>query len=562
MPPRCVVGFRSLFIIFMLLNVNSQAPGACQTAQNRACWSGDFTIDIDYYAKAPEGVTREFDWTISEIDNVYGVVKDKVMLINNQLPGPVIYADWGDTIVVHLTNHLATNGEQADSSSGANGVTECPLAPDQSKTYTFKATQYGTSWYHSHFTAQYVNGVFGAIHINGPSTANYDIDLGVFPIFDYYYFTADDGVKRTQTNPIPPPSDNILFNGTNINPQNSSLGEYAVVTLTKGSKHRLRLVNPSIENHYQVSLVGHQFHVISVDFVPIEPLFTDTLFIGLGQRYDVIIDADSDMDSYWFNVTLSAVGLPSDPGSPPVDAFCNDRNDFVPYLPRNAPAEEFTPVVSTNDNLPVTLSIPPLSQTVSWQVNGSSIWVDWDLPVLDYVLAGEVDYPDRQNIVVVNEQDAWSFWVIQNLSPVPHPMHLHGHDYLVLGRSAPLNVALSLAELLALLPIGGLDGLTTTFDPSDIGTLQFDNPVRRDVTMLPALGYLVVAFKTDNPGDWLFHCHIAWHVSGGLSVDFVERRDEQARLIQDDDLASYEQVCAQWRDYYPASLSEQVDSGL
>ena len=66
------------------------------------------------------------------------------------------------------------------------GVTECPLAPGESKVYSFKATQYGTSWYHSHYryfvsllswlvlshpSAQYGDGVWGAIVINGPASA-------------------------------------------------------------------------------------------------------------------------------------------------------------------------------------------------------------------------------------------------------------------------------------------------------------------------------------------------------------------------------------------------------
>lgn len=41
--------------------------------------------------------------------------------------------------------------------------------------------------------------------------------------------------------------------------------------------------------------------------------------------------------------------------------------------------------------------------------------------------------------------------------------------------------------------------------------------------MLPAGGWLVLAFETDNPGAWLMHCHIAWHVSEGLAVQFLER---------------------------------------
>ena len=61
---------------------------------------------------------------------------------------------------------------------GVNGLTECPLAPGRTRTYMWQATSYGTSWYHSHTSAQYGDGVLGPIVIHGPCSAGYDIDMG------------------------------------------------------------------------------------------------------------------------------------------------------------------------------------------------------------------------------------------------------------------------------------------------------------------------------------------------------------------------------------------------
>lgn len=56
----------------------------------------------------------------------------------------------------------------------------------------------------------------------------------------------------------------------------------------------------------------------------------------------------------------------------------------------------------------------------------------------------------------------------------------------------------------------------TTFDPvNSYQDFNFVNPPRRDVVLLPAKGYIAIAFKPDNPGVWLLHCHIAWHASAG-----------------------------------------------
>lgn len=81
------------------------------------------------------------------------------MTFNGTVPGPAIVADWGDNLVIHVTNNLPDNGtaihwhgiRQLGSLEydGVPGVTQCPIAPGDSLTYKFQATQYGSTWYHS-----------------------------------------------------------------------------------------------------------------------------------------------------------------------------------------------------------------------------------------------------------------------------------------------------------------------------------------------------------------------------------------------------------------------------
>ena len=111
------------------------------------------------------------------------------------LANVVQYANWGDTLQITVHNQMPSNGTsfhwhglrqyQSNPMDGVPGVTECPIAPGQSKTYTFQCTQFGTSWYHSHFSDQYGDGVVGPIVINGPATMNYDVDLGPMPMTDW-----------------------------------------------------------------------------------------------------------------------------------------------------------------------------------------------------------------------------------------------------------------------------------------------------------------------------------------------------------------------------------------
>ena len=37
------------------------------------------------------------------------------------------------------------------------------------------------------------------------------------------------------------------------------------------------------------------------------------------------------------------------------------------------------------------------------------------------------------------------------------------------------------------------------------------NPIQKDTVPVPDGGFVALRFKADNPGFWLFHCHMAWH---------------------------------------------------
>ena len=77
--------------------------------------------------------------------------------------------------------------------------------------------------------------------------------------------------------------------------------------------------------------------------------------------------------------------------------------------------------------------------------------------------------------------------------------------------------------------------------------------------MLPAFGWLTVAFRTDNPGAWLFHCHIAWHASQGLSVQYLERASEIPSAMNLNEITPN---CNAWRSYSPTAIWPQSDSGI
>jgi len=70
---------------------------------------------------------------------------------------------------------------------------------------------------------------------------------------------------------------------------------------------------------------------------------------------------------------------------------------------------------------------------------------------------------------------------------------------------------------------------------------------------------MVVQIQQDNPGVWPFHCHIAWHVSGGLYMNMLERPDDIERLRIPGKNA---ETCATWGSWSESNIVDQIDSGL
>jgi FtsP/CotA-like multicopper oxidase with cupredoxin domain len=72
-----------------------------------------------------------------------------------------------------------------------NEITQCPMAPKHNFIYNFTLPQYGSSWYHSHYSVQYTDGAAGPITIYGPSSANWDEAISPPLIMtDWFHNTA------------------------------------------------------------------------------------------------------------------------------------------------------------------------------------------------------------------------------------------------------------------------------------------------------------------------------------------------------------------------------------
>jgi FtsP/CotA-like multicopper oxidase with cupredoxin domain len=268
---------------------------AGNTAHTRKKWC-DYNINTDYTTVVPyTGVTREYWLSIDEVTVAPDGYSRGAMAVNGTIPGPTIFADWGDNVIVHVTNLLDTseNGTSihwhgmrqnyTNQNDGVVSITQCPTAPGSSITYKWRAVQYGSSWYHSHIGLQAWEGVFGGIIINGPASSNYDVDSGVLFLNDWSHQTADELYLSAQTTG-PPTLDTGLINGTNVyGTGDDATGSRFTMRANKGAKYRLRIVNAAIDTHWKFTIDNHTLTVIAMDLVPIEPYTTTYINIGMGQ---------------------------------------------------------------------------------------------------------------------------------------------------------------------------------------------------------------------------------------------------------------------------------------
>ena len=494
-----------------------------------------------------------------------------MLLVNGTFPGPTIIAskskrsyyigdlsdrdlDWGDTVVVHLYNGLTANGtglhfhgirqNYTNPMDGVPSITQCPVAPGESITYTWRATQYGSTWYHSHFSLQAWDGVLGGIIINGPATSDYDEDLGVLFLNDWTHDTADQVYLSAETSG-PPTLDNGLINGTNTY---GSLGSRFETTFTAGTSYRIRLVNAAIDTMFKFMIDNHTMTVIAADLVPIVPYTADYISIGMGQRYDIIVNASESSGNFWMRAIPQTscsenanadnikgiVRYDSTSTSDPTTSgytysdSCDDEliSNLVPYFSLNASSEVL------EDDFEVTVGRS--GSLFKWYMSATTFVAEWDNPTVLQIYNNETNFTSASHVIELDTADEWVYFIIETTATVPHPIHLHGHDFYILAQG------------------------TGSYSSSTV-TLGLTNPPRRDVAMLPSAGYLVIGFPADNPGAWLMHCHIGWHTSEGFALQLVERYSEIAALM---DFETLNSTCAAWDNYVAANSVVEEDSGV
>ncbi|KAI8611839.1 Cupredoxin [Chytriomyces sp. MP71] len=384
------------------------------------------------------------------------------------------------------------------------------------------------------------------------------------------------------------------------------------VTVVPGSTNRLRVVNAGTFAAFMFWIDGHNMTVIEVDGVNVQPYTVSVMTLNVAQRYSILINANAPKGNYFIHansyhmdpwISLDPATLnqsvkdftpevkgilnykgvnPSDPpssghGQPTKGMNLVDTNlkpidaPHCPYQATNVQAFLFEFKFDSRDGDTYQKAYPVVRslRNSTWNTLVNSSYVP---PVHDPVLLGlhskgshYTSARTTDNVIFIQTNQVIDI-VIRNDDGGEHPFHIHGHNFWVMAvgvTNSLTHIPRTYTDSNPLLR----DVVTVPACPhDDNGCLAADathfdgytGPLSSVTGGLPRgdiedawFGYAVIRFIADNPGAWIFHCHIAWHLAVGLSVTLVEGAERVPALVQG---VQVQQTCVDMQKYWNGEI--------
>ena len=399
---------------------------------------------------------------------------------NGQTPGPEIRLRQGERVRVVLKNGLRQDTtihwhglRVPNAMDGAPDVTQPSIQPDGNFSYEFSAPDAGTHWYHphAHSSEQVGRGLMGAFIVEEPDPLPVDRDV-VWVLGDWRLL-SDASIARGFNNPMEMSMSGRVGNTVTINgrvPDGFSV--------RSGERLRLRLINAAPARIFGLEFRNLRPVIVALDGQPIEPHAPEggRVVLGPAMRTDLALDMTGApgstspvIDTFYDGLSYKLVDI-SYAGKPPIRSA---RLKPPAQLPQNTMPE---PDVSRAQRHEVTFTGGMMGGTgmggmmgmmaggAMWAINGIAAHGHNMKPVLTLTRGDSY-------VFALNNDTAWH-----------HPIHLHGHSFRVISRN----------------------GRPTRYREW------------RDTVLMAPRERADIAFVADNPGDWMFHCHILDHQEGGM----------------------------------------------
>lgn len=487
--------------------------------------------------------TVTYDWNVTwTTANPDGMYDRKVVGINGQWPLPVVEVDKGDRLIVNMYNGLGDkntsihwHGMYQNGTNNMDGpamVTQCPITPGESYTYDFTVNQNGTYWYHCHTDWCYPDGYRQAFIVHdkeSPFTDMYDEEL-VVTMSDWYHNMTEETLKPMFLSPKNPDGDEIIPNSFLFNDTINSN-----IAVQPGKTYLIRLINIATFISQYFYIEGHTFKVVEIDGIYTEPTETDMVYLAAAQRYSILVTtkatadknypivmvADSDMlDAVPSDLKLNQTNwLEYNANAPHPQAVIpvNDSTKLYPFDDMSLIPYDRMPLLPEPDlTINVTVTMEQLGDGTGYSFFNNISYVKPKVPTLYTALSsGELAtdpsvYGENINPFVLGHNQVVEI-ILNNNDTGSHSFHMHGHAFQLVDRFPAYGKHFFDYE----------DGDRVTYDPSN-HTAFPSIPARRDTFVAPPQGYFVIRFVADNPGVWMFHCHVDWHLMQGLALTLIE----------------------------------------
>jgi FtsP/CotA-like multicopper oxidase with cupredoxin domain len=411
------------------------------------------------------------------------------------VPGPTIRVNAGDVVRARVVNDLPADLTihwhgiaLRNDMDGVPDLTQQAIASGSSFTYEFTAPDPGTYFYHPHTGTQLDRGLYGALIVDDPEqrAAETDIPLILDDWIDGTGKDPDDvlaeledgmgGMDMGDSEMDDMDMGDMDMGDSSASPLGADISdvEYPLYVLNgraptdppvypvrPGETVRLRLINAASATPFRVAFGSGRMTVIATDGFPVEPVDTDALLIGMGERYDVEVTVPR---SGAFPLVAVAEG--QDMQALAVLRAGEGRLPAGDVRPSQVDGELLT-LDQLHATAAAALPVGSPDRTYDVDLTGNMMAFDWGIQASEQsgatlpVKAGE-----RIRLVLANKTSMW------------HPIHLHGHTFQVV---------------------------------TDDGT----GP-RKDTVIIPPRSEVAVDLVADNPGQWVLHCHNIYHAEAGM----------------------------------------------
>lgn len=431
---------------------------------------------------------------------------------NGQIPGPIIKTKQAATVTIDTTNHIDLettihwHGLRLDNASdGVPDVTQEAIQPDGSFTYTVFFPDEGVYWYHPHVREdiQQDMGLYGNMIVEPHQLDAYA------PVNHKEVIVLDDLLLNDNGLPVPYVEDDATFPlmgrfGNHIL-VNGQLAEGYSLSVPQGSVVRFYVTNVANTRTLRFHFGGAKMKLVGSDVGRYEQEhWVDAVTIAPAERYIVDVHFPA-AGSYAFThespmatYALGTVEVTTDSvDTSHLEAFETLRTNDDVIADIDAFRQHFDKPIDKT----LRLSIEMHGMDHGMMQHGTD-GIEWEdtMPGMNRMMTGDqVKWKLIDDSTKAENMDIdWSFTkgdVVKvriindegSAHPMQHPIHFHGQRFLVLSMDGKPN----------------------------------ENLVWKDTVLVPTGSEADLLFEMSNPGMWMFHCHIAEHLTNGMMGMFT-----------------------------------------